>query len=250
MNVKDYLKIFYMYIDITQVESVFGNTQFPSRLYGGRTYKLRHSFTDSHVQQLTELGMGLSLTLTNHFFDDASYEHSREFLNAHHKKGNSIICANDELAARIRKEFPLYTLKASIIKQIDTIEKIERHLEIYDFVVPPMDKNDDDAFLQAIKEKDRVILFGNANCAYNCPVRSCYVGFSQKHQGLPVTGVCSKSKLSRLDLGSVYFDVKKFKEMGFCHFKLVPLAPPQAEAIAIHFSRNRTDWDDSGRKKI
>ncbi len=239
MNIADYIKIFYMYTHSSQVESVFGNTIFPSRLYGGRSFKLSRSLTHKHIHELEELGINLSLTMTGHFFDTDDYHHSREFLRTHHRKGNSVICTNDDLARRIRQDFPDYSLKASIIKQIDTIEKIEQNLELYDFVVPPMDRNDDDAFLESIKQKTRIILFGNANCAYTCPLRSCYLGFSQKSAGQPVTAACSKPKISRLDLGSVYFDIKKFKKMGFRYFKLVPLAPPLAVSATLHLSRAR-----------
>lgn len=241
MNIIDYLKVFYIYTDISLVESVFGNTLFPSRLYGGRPFYAKHSLTDRHTGELEEHGIGLSLTLTNHFFDDDAYNHSREFLKKHHKKGNSVICANDELAKRIRNDFPDYNLKASIIKQIDTIEKIELHLELYDFVVPPMDKNDDDTFLQNIKEKKRVLLFGNANCAYTCPARTCYRGFSQGMMGIRETSECSKKKIPRLDLGEVWFDIRKFKKMGFMHFKLVPLA----SSTATHIVHRRGSNSDS-----
>ena len=228
MNIVDYLTVFYIYTDISLIESVFGSTTFPSLLYGGRPFHLEHSLTDQHIGDLAELGIGLALTLTNHFFDDQAYEHSRDFLKKHHQKGNSIICANDELARRIKNDFPDYTLKASIINKIDTIEKVEQSLVLYDFVVIPMDKNDDDGFLQGIKEKKRILLFGNANCAYTCPERTCYRQFSEKIAGEPLTSKCSRGKISRLDLGEVYFDIKKFKAMGFKHFKLVPLAPPGA----------------------
>jgi hypothetical protein len=239
MNIVDYLKIFYMYTDITQVESMFGNTVFPSQLYGGRSFKLNRSLTERHIRELEELGITLSLTMTGHFFDDDAYNHSREFLRSHHKKGNSVICTNDELAKRIRQDFPDYTLKASIVKQIDTVEKIEQHLEFYDFVVPPMDKNDDDAFLQRIMEKERIILFANANCAYTCPARTCYRGFSQKHMDQSVTSVCSKEKISRLDVGHVYFDIAKFNRMGYRNFKLVPLAPYTAVGAIRYFKDRR-----------
>lgn len=236
MDVAAYIKIFYMYTDFASIESVFGNTVFPSRLYGGRSYQTVRSLTERHTGQLNEMGIGLALTLTNHFFDEDAYGHSREFLKEHHKKGNSIICTNDQLAQRIRDDFPCYTLKASITKHTDTVEKVERALELYDFVVPPMDKNDDDDFLNGIKAKEKIILFGNANCAYNCPDRSCYLGFSQRIAGKPVTASCSRKRRERLDLGSVFFNIRKFKEMGYRYFKLVPLAPPSAVNAALYFS--------------
>lgn len=238
MTLVDYLKIYYMYTDLAQIESVFGHLATPCPLYGGRSFKPDRSFTERHVRQMEEHGIPLALTMTGHFFDEDAYQKSRAVLDAGYKKGHSVICTNDELARRLRKDYPDYTLKASIIKQLDTLEKIERALDLYDVAVVPMNLNDDDAFLEAIPDKDRVILFGNADCAYTCPARTCYRGFSQANAGQPVTGSCSKPRLARLDLGHVFFDVEKFSRMGFRHFKLVPLAPPRAQAVVRHFSLN------------
>ncbi|MCP4153683.1 MAG: hypothetical protein GY757_38495 [bacterium] len=246
MTVGDYLKFFYMYTEIRQLESVFGNTALASPLYGGRPLKRECSLTHRHIKELEEAGIGLALTLTNHFFTETAYRESLDLLKLHHKKGNSVICTNDQLAVRIKKEFPLYSLKASIIKQVETQEKIEEALELYDYITLPMDKNDDDRFLREIKEKDRIILFANSNCAYTCPSRSCYKGFSQKHMGMPVTSHCSKKRIPRLDMGEVYFDIRKFKEMGFSIFKLVPLAPAGSGELALRYSKKRAGKEGPG----
>ena len=222
-----------MYTGIEYIDSVYGNTAHFSRLYGGRSFQIERSLTSRHIKELEEYGIHLSLTLTNHFFDEAAYLESRGLLKEHHKKGNSVICVNDELARRIKNDFPDYIVKASIIKNIRTGEMVERCLSLYDHVVLPMDKNDDDSFLQRITEKGRIVLFGNATCAYTCPARTCYIGFSQGIAGKPVTSKCSKEKVSRMDISDVYFNLKKFKDMGFTQFKLVPLAPDAAAGITL-----------------
>jgi len=239
IDLVDYLNIFYIYCDLRQIESVFGSTTRDSRLYGGRVDLASYRLTPMHLARLRELGIGLSLTLTNHFFDEGAYRDSRPLLEEHHQRGNSIICTNDQLAARLRHDFPLYEIKASIIKEIDTIEKARRALEIYDSLTVPMNLNDDDVFLDRLPEKHRVILFGNANCAYTCPARTCYLGFSQENAGQPVTSACSKAEIPRLDLGHVFFDVRKLAGMGFTRFKLVPLAPPGAAGACRGISRRK-----------
>lgn len=228
-----------MYTDIKHIDSVFGHTTRFSKLYGGRVLQRKRSLTPRHIEELEEYGIHLSLTLTNHFFDEVVYRESRELLKEHHKKGNSVICVNDELALRIKDDYPDYIVKASIIKNIRTIASVEKYLGLYDQVIIPMDKNDDDQFLSRIKEKTRVVLFGNATCAYTCLARTCYKGFSQINAGKPVTSTCSKKNIPRLDTGNVYFNIKKFKEMGFKHFKLVPLAPASSTGIATHYSKKR-----------
>lgn len=225
IDIIDYLKIYYIYCNLDQIESVFGNTILPSRLYGGRAPNDQYALNDNHLARLSDHGIHLALTLTNHYFDEQAYKETLPLLEKHHKAGNSIICNNDNLALRLKLDFPLYELKASIIKNINTLEKIKRALDLYHSLTLPMDKNDDDDFLNSINDKHRIILFANASCAYTCPDRTCYLGISQTAFGKPVTSSCSKGRIPRLDKGKVYFDVKKFSEMGFTRFKLVPLAP-------------------------
>jgi hypothetical protein len=239
IDVMDYLRIFYTYCDLRQIESVFGSTCLFSRLYGGRLAHHKYELTENHLARLTKHGIHVAFTLTNHFYDDAAYRESLPLLEANHKKGNSVICTNDILAVRLKQDFPLYEIKASIIKKIDTLDKIGHALKIYDYLTLPMDRNDDDEFLHAIPEKHRVILFGNANCAYTCPSRTCYLGFSQQNFGIPVTSTCSKELAPRLDMGQVYFNVKKLADMGFTRFKLVPLAPKGSLEACRKLSRKK-----------
>lgn len=225
----DYLKIYYPYLDVDQIDSVFGNALYPSRFYGGRSYDLEHSLTERQIATLGEHGKGVSLTLTGHHFDEEVFRANRHFLASHHSRGNAIVCTNDELARRIREEFPDYLLKASLIKHLNTLEKVERALTLYDRVVIPMDKNDDDAFLESLPEKHRIVLFANANCAYNCPARTCYAAISQVHWGNEYTKSCSKKWIPRPEVGHTFFDVDKLAGMGFHHFKMVPTNSSQAD---------------------
>lgn len=243
MDIEDYIRIFYMYVPFDSIESVFGNTSQSSGLYGGRPFVLDRSLTPRHLERLADMGIHLSMTLTNHYFDEQTYNASKDLLARHHRKGNSIICVNDDLARRLKNDFPDYQIKASIIKTIDTLEKVEQHLAIYDEVVLPMEKNDDDHFLLSIPERlrSRVVLFGNATCAYTCPNRTCYWGFSQQNAGRPVTVKCSKKMIPRLDTGDVFFNIQKLKQMGFTSFKLVPLAPASATAAALNIAKRRKD---------
>ncbi len=229
-----YLKIFYMYLPLEQIQSVFGGTTFNSLLYGGRPTSTSYALTNEHLQGLEDLHIKLALTLSNHYFNEEVYQQSYSLLKHHHKSGNMLNIVSDKLAQRLRRDFPDYTLNASIIKNLNTPEKVTSGLGLYDNVVVPMDKNDDDAFLNGLPQKDRIILFGNAKCAYNCPARTCYAGFSQEIQGKPVAAHCSKGTIPRPDLGQVYFNLEKLHKMGFSTFKLIPDKSEQLvkEAIA------------------
>ncbi len=237
VGIRDYLQVQYVFVPFQQIESVYGSTVHPSPLYGGRPWNPERSLQESHMEELEDRGIGVALTLTNHFFDAASYEATLPLLQRLHRQGNSLICHNDDLARQVRRDFPLFALKASVLKNLQAADRVARALELYDFVVVPMERNDDDAFLESLVDRSRVILFGNATCAYNCPARTCYVGFSQANQGRPKTLGCSRSAVPRQDPGEVFFDVRKFADMGFCHLKLVDLRsfhrPAAMRALAI-----------------
>lgn len=241
LDMLQYLKLHYMYLDMASIDSVFGAALFPSLLYGGRPYDVKRSLTWIHFQQLKQLGIHFSITLTNHYVDDKIYEQSRTFLEKHHRKGNSVICHSNRLARKIREDFPLYTLRASIMKNINTVEKVERNLELYDQLVIPMEMNDDDEFLQAIPCKEKIMLFANAACGYSCKNRTCWTSVSQKNQGRQETTDCSKDALYLKEVGKVFFNVGKFHEMGFRNFKLIPSSiPAYVDQVAATFSKNKT----------
>ena len=244
VSVMDYIKVHYIYIKPEQVEHIFGSVTMNSKLYGGRKYNPYNSLTESHVEELYANGIGVSLNLTNHFFDKEAYESSFGLLEKFHRPSNSLIITNDDLARNVRKDFPEYKLKASIIKNITNMRRLENACEIYDYVTLPMDLNDDDDFLANISQKDKVILFANANCAYKCPARTCYYGFSQFNRGEEVTSICSKETMPRLDHGPVYFDLAKLAGLGFTRFKLVPLFFEEADKVTKLIS-----WTKSQSKK-
>ncbi len=250
VSIIDYLKVHYIYLTPEQIKHVFGSVTTPSRLYGGRTFRTYKSLTDMHVKELNKHNIGVSLNLTNHFFDKESYEESFNLLEKYHSPKNSLIITNDELAKNIKIDFPGYKLKASIIKNIMNVNRIENAYEIYDYVTLPMDCNDDDEFLNSIPEKGRIILFANANCAYKCPARTCYYGFSQHNRGEEITSICSKETMPRLDHGPVYFNVEKLSDMGFNHFKLVPLFFEEADNVTKFFSWKKTKEGNEQYYKI
>jgi len=221
-NLVKYLQFFYVYIDFSQISSVFGSTTEPSEFYGGRIYDAAYSLTQSQVDKLYDQKINLALTLTNHFFSPELYQQNRSFLEKYYRQGNIIICTSDEFARRLRKDFPHYNLRASIIKNLNTIEKVKRALELYDDVVIPMDLNDDDDFLESLPEKGRIMLFANAACAYSCPTRICYAEISKFNQAKTDTIRCKKQELGMLEYAFYFFNVEKFHQMGFSNFKLIP----------------------------
>jgi hypothetical protein len=222
MEMIKYLQFYYIYLNISQIQSVFGSTTEYSDFYGGRVYEAEKSLTQPQLDTLYSKNINLALTLTNHFFSKELFDKNLPFLEKHHRQGNVVICTSDELAKLIRTNFPLYKLRASIIKNLNTIKKIKKAYDLYDDVVIPMDMNDDDEFLESLPQKERLMLFANAACAYSCPARICYPGISKVNQAKAEIVRCKKREIGLYEYAYYFFDVDKFYNMGFSNFKLIP----------------------------
>ncbi len=227
MEILEYIRMLYPFIKPNQVSSLYGFTHEFSPLYGGHPYSSKHSLRPHHLEEMKQLGIGLSLNMTNHYFEPAAYEASLPILDRHHQCGNSITCFTDILAQRLRQDFPLYRLKASFIKNWSNEQQVEATFELYDDVVITMDKNIDAEFLAALPNKERIFLFANTSCAFNCPIRSCYVGFSQEMLGREVTMDCAIPKHAREPLGKMLFDVAGLTALGFRQLQLAPSFPEE-----------------------
>ena len=212
------------HLALNQIESLFGFVE-KTTLYGGRVFKKRQ-LSKRDVMQLNNAGIGVRLPLSNHFVSREEYEDNLDFLARYHRKPNSVIVTNDDLARWISEDFPNYRIDASVIKNINTTRKLNKALEIYDEVVLPMTANEDKPFLASIKAPERITLFANAGCAFTCPSKTCYVSISNINKGEPNSEFkCSQDIKERDQLGMIDFDLKPLVEMGFRSFKLLRAAP-------------------------
>jgi len=218
-----YLRQNYGNIPLCEIDSVFGFVE-RSSLYGGRAFTKRElSYRD--VMQLNSADIGLRIPMSNHFVDADEYQRSTRLLSRYHRKINSIIVTNDELAKWIRQDFPDYRLDASVIKNIKSYRKIESALMLYDSVVLPMRLNEDLEFLEKIESKDRIILFANAGCALTCPSKLCYRSISKINKGNGGEFECSQPIKNRELYGMVDFPLQPYIALGFCQFKLLRSRP-------------------------
>lgn len=213
-------------LPLNRIESLFGFVE-NSTLYGGRRFT-RRELSDRDVHQLINAGIGIRLPLSNHFVTREEYEENQEFLARYHHKLNSVIVTNDDLARWVAEDFPDYRIDASVIKNINNMNKLEKAFEIYDEVVLPMTSNEDKAFLETIKTPERITLFGNAGCAFTCPSKTCYVSFSKMNKGdKDAEFVCSQATKEREQLGMLDFELEPLLAMGFKSFKLLRSQPGQ-----------------------
>ncbi|MFC2152806.1 hypothetical protein ACFLSE_09810, partial [Bacteroidota bacterium] len=158
-SAKEYFKTYFPNIPLNKIDSLFGFVE-KSTLYGGRPF-FRPQISEKDYRFLQENNIGIRIPFTNHYVSEKEYKKYKSHLEKYHKKGNSLIITNDQFAGWIKHDFPLYKIEASILKKIDSIEKINNALEIYDTVVLPMNVNTNLKLLKSINQKDRITLFGN-----------------------------------------------------------------------------------------
>lgn len=214
-----YLRNNYGHIPLREVESLFGFVE-RSTLYGGRPFK-RPDLTDRDVMQLNNAGIGIRMAMSNHYIERDEYEKNRPLLQKYHRRPNSVIVTDDDLAKWIRQDFPEYQIDASVIKNIKSYRKIDQAMELYDTVVLPMPVNNDFEFLEKIEIKNRITLFANAGCALTCPSRICYPSISKMNKGQGGKVQCSQPIKQREMLGMVDFPLQPYIDLGFSKFKLL-----------------------------
>lgn len=216
------------FVPLAEIESIFGFVE-QSSLYGGRPFVMPE-LSERDVRQLNNAGIGLRMPMSNHYVTRKEYDAGCNLLQKYHRQENSVIVTNDQLAKWIRKDFPLYRLDASVIKNVHTYKQIDQALELYDDVVLPMETNEDFTFLEKIEDKNRIILFANAGCALTCPSKICYASISRKNKFDNVEKndgevSCSRTLKHREQLGMVDFDLNPLIQLGYTKFKLLRARP-------------------------
>jgi hypothetical protein len=234
--VKEYFETYFPNIPLHKIDSIFGFIE-PTSLYSGRPF-LRRQISEKDYQFLQENNIGLRIPFTNHYVSEKEYLKYKPLLQKYHKTGNSLIITNDDFVKWVRTDFPLYKIEASILKEIDSIDKIKTAFELYDTIVLPMNVNNNTKLLESIDQKHRITLFGNAGCALTCPNRICYDYISKRNKVLGNTNIITRSicyyysfilrrkwcmhKIKPRKLHGIKdFDIDKYYEMGFTRFKML-----------------------------
>jgi len=217
-----YIKKFY---GADRIESFFNSVKQRSRLYGGRPCSVELSFSGQHVEFLNSKGIGIMLTLSNHYFSEEAYAETLPILKRFEHPLNGLAITNDTLALRIKQDFPLFKRKASVIKLINTLDDIHKALELYDEVMLHPAFNDNPEFLQRIDCKERIVLFANIRCLYKCQNPICYKYISQRimHQKAWDKHVCNHQGDEDVKNNYVIFDLSEERFNGFSSFKLIPV---------------------------
>ncbi len=223
MRVLAFLRKEFGTVPLREIDSLFGFAE-RSTLYGGRVFS-RRELSERDIFQLNDAGIGIRLPLSNHYVERFEYEANLPLLDKYHRAGNCVIVTNDDLAKWIRQDFPHYQVDASVIKNINSHEKIDKALELYDSVVLPMRLNEDLEFLEKIEAKDRITLFANAGCALTCPSKLCYPSFSEINKGKGGEFKCALMFKDRELTGMKDFPLQPYIDLGFKRFKLLRALP-------------------------
>tara|TARA_Y100000310_G_C20495150_1_gene721162 strand:+ start:119 stop:967 length:849 start_codon:yes stop_codon:yes gene_type:complete len=231
----------------TDIDYAFGQVEGITSLWGGRVAN-NINLTKVDIYWLYDQGIGLKMTLSNKFISDDQYKESKSFLEQYHRKGNAIITSTDDLAKRIKEDFPDYQIEASCIQDVVDTKKLEKKisLKVYDTVVIPIHMNDDIKFLESIKDKEKIRLFLNAECSYNCPKKVCYGTTSKINISKQDKMMCSFWDLNmertfykdHINWSTFYFDKSKFDKIGITKYKLVPSFENQQRTY-IMYKKNR-----------
>lgn len=218
-------------LNVESIKTVFGFVEF-TPMYGGRPY-IKPEILTSDIEWMYANNIGLNLPLSNMHTTSSEYEASKSFLDKYHRLGNVVTLYCDEIAELIRKDFPLYSIVASAIKNIKTNEQIEEALNIYDHIVLRTWANTDLEFLKSIIPKNRIILFSNIGKAHNCHSKMCYHDISlynsawNQHSSL--WDLEDGIRCSRTMKGEIIstapdfqqFNIEDFQQMGFSIFKVL-----------------------------
>lgn len=210
-------------VAVADIDSVFGFVE-RTPLYGGRMFA-KPELTPYDVNEMYYAGVGVRLPLTNHYVTETEYEESKPLLDKYHRDRNAAIVTNDSLAQWIRRDFPKYRIEASVIKNLNSYERVNAAFDLYDTLVLPMELNDDTDFLSGLPNKERITLFANAGCALTCPSKICYVSVSKYNKELSGEFKCSQPLKARDMLGMIDFDLERLQQLGFRRFKLLRSRP-------------------------
>lgn len=223
VSIQEFLATNFSTIPYDCMDSLFGFSD-PCKLYGGRTYS-GPELTDDDLNWMYANNIRYRIPLTSYFFTEEMYNEARPFLDKHYRQGNSIIITKDALAKRIKRDYPLYRIEASVIKETDTLDKLYKRLELYDTIVPlPEAFNMNYELLDSIDCKDRIRLFLNMGCAYMCPARLCYKSHSKNNRGDDYSFECSQ-KNEYIYKSNISFDIDKYISLGYYKFKLLRMKP-------------------------
>lgn len=146
----------------------------------------RYDVIRDHVSALHRHGYDFSYVfnttcLSNQEYEPAFWESLREFLGfLASLQVTSLVLANPYLIEKIKKHFTAFSIKASVLFGLDTLQKINYldQLGVEGIVLDDQVNRDFD-LLRLIRAEyaGEIVLLANQNCIYSCPYRYGHKSF-------------------------------------------------------------------------
>ena len=231
------------------IKYVFGS--IPCVLQGGRIPPRDASVSDAIriLDGYNERGIGCRLTFSNSLIEKSDLKDElcnelMKHLNESKCTENGVIVSSDMLAEYIKETYPNLSVIASQVKPSvevelgnDSVEYYNKLMDLYDLVVVNPFKVNDGAFLNSIRDKDKVEFIANHKCLPNCPMakehyevqmavgRKALNGenYDEDMEKLcKINKAClyNRKKYPLAGTSFSYQDMEMLARMGFKHFKI------------------------------
>lgn len=161
--------LFKRHDSLSQLRQIFGFL-VESPLNGGRPRGMCNPYSMDVIDELNDIGIGYSFTLTNTTVAREHLEdrHTNAVLERFESPLNGVIVANDQVADYIRSRYPRYRLRASCIYDFLEADEINAACEVFDEVCVFPEVNSREETLTALKTPEKVVLFATSVCLNLC----------------------------------------------------------------------------------
>ena len=178
-----------------------------------------------------ELNIPLRFTFTNCLIEEKHLDdyYCNMILELANNKNNEILVNSPILEKYLRENYPNYKFILSTTRCERNIDKINEACEKYFLVVPDSRDNNNPAFFNQLKHKDKVELLTNPYCDPNCSYRKQhYTDLSRDQLELTQKAIvsCEVDKRSFFDITNMSHFIstdliyKQYVPLGFEHFKI------------------------------
>ena len=212
-----------------KIGSIYGFSDY-CNLYGGRPY-LRQELTEFDIKTMYDMGIGYRIPLTTYNISDTEYKEALPFLKKYHRNGNTLIIQDNNFALKIRENFPLYQVEASIIKAIKTIPEMENLLNIYHTIIPHQQSFDFTIDQTQLSQKliDSLRIYLCFGCIYTCDNYTCYPKFAVKNKKgmvIPEGPFHCKKHIKHIERE---INIEKYLKLGITKFKMSLMDPTRCK---------------------
>jgi hypothetical protein len=134
----------------------------------------RLSEVETFVKRVNDLGIGVRFTFSNLLLEKKHLGdyYANEVCEIAHNEMNSITIGSDILREYMRKTYPKYKLVSSITRVNRDINWTKEQLELFDYVVLPIEYNRKLKLIDSLPHKEKIEILVNESCVPFCKIKS------------------------------------------------------------------------------